>query len=466
MSKIRNMISVLLGLVVLTALAVGLAWLLGPRGALPAQQESPVRTPTPRQVETPTPTVYVEPTAPSEDWPTLTPLPTRGIPTPHGTPVVKPTPLPTPTSTPLPPLPLPPIPEGEPPEELWSILYLPLEDKLAVHGVLVDAQGRRWSDPEVVYDFRKVDFGPDTCLTKLDIAPTGNWLAVGITHFEGARTWLLNLTSQEPRFVSACEGYFSCTVRDWSTDGTAIILARNRGDFNPSDFVIVDVASDATTALHVPDTRLDHPYVKEVAFSPDGRFIAWTIEGYEQSETTQVWLTSGKGEQAQLLTSEAGQIWGLAWHPDSSQVAYSFAVGEQRPSVWLLSVDDRQSVPLVPSPDSFSNPAWAPDGLQVAMTQCAADTMEASTAERECNVSVLDLRSERINQIVSLPGQVYRDISWSPDGESLAFVAASDEDLEAVWLYASRTDKSYPVSGYVRPFSEYGWLQHSFAGER
>jgi WD40 repeat protein len=341
-----------------------------------------------------------------------------------------------------------------------------LEDELAVHGVLVDAQGRRWSDPEVVYDFRKVDSGPDTCLTKLDVAPTGNWLAVGITHFEGARTWLLNLASQEPRFVSACEGYFSCTVRDWSPDGTAIILARNRGDFNPSDFVIVDVASDATTVLHVPDTRLDHPYVKEVAFSPDGRFIAWTIEGYEQSETTQVWLTGGKGEQAQLLTSEVGQIWSLAWHPDGSQVAYSFAVGEQRPSVWLLSVDGRQSVPLVPSPDSFSNPVWSPDGLQVAMTQCVDVPDEATLADQKCNISVLDRRSGLISPAVVHPGRVYWDISWSPDAKLLAFLSASDKELQVVWLFSSETGKSYPVSGYLRPFSEYAWLPFSFAGER
>nr|HID14228.1 hypothetical protein [Anaerolineae bacterium] len=59
----RNLISALVGLLALAGLVLGLAWLLGPQGALPGQQVSPVRTPTP---------LGYEPTAPSEDWPTLT----------------------------------------------------------------------------------------------------------------------------------------------------------------------------------------------------------------------------------------------------------------------------------------------------------------------------------------------------------------------------------------------------------
>jgi len=47
MNKMRNLISVLLGLVALAGLAGGLAWLLGPQGMLQGQQMSPLQTPTP-----------------------------------------------------------------------------------------------------------------------------------------------------------------------------------------------------------------------------------------------------------------------------------------------------------------------------------------------------------------------------------------------------------------------------------
>lgn len=332
----------------------------------------------------------------------------------------------------------------------------------------MDVQGRRWSDPQVVYDFRKIDPGPHTCLTQLDVAPTGDWLAVAVAYLESNQTWLLDLASQEPHLVSACKEYQACVVRDWSQDSRVIILQRSGHYQSPSDrpddFMIVDVASDVATDLRVPDTTFGRFSVRDVAFSPDGRSIAWTIRNQGHDEMTEVWLTDSKGGQARLLTSEAGRIWNPAWSPDGSQIAYSLAVGEQRANVQLLSVESGESVPLVPSPDSFSNSAWSPDGLQVAMTQCADVPDESSLADQKCNISVLDRRTGLITPVVVSPGRVYWDVSWSPDGRLLAFLSASDKDLQAIWLFSSKTDSSHPISGYLRPFSEYVWLPHGFAG--
>ena len=456
----RNLISALVGLLALAGLVLGLAWLLGPQGALPGQQVSPVRTPTP---------LGYEPTAPSEDWPTLTVPPTRVMPTPRGTPVIKPTPPPTPTPTPLPSLPLPPIPEGKPPEDMWSILYLPLEDELTVHGVLVDAQGRRWSDPQVVYDFRKVDPGPHTCLTRLDVAPTGDWLAVAVAYLESNQTWLLDLASQEPHLLSACKEYQACVVRDWSPDGRVIILQRSGHYRSPSDrpddFVIVDVASDVTTDLRVPDTTFDRFSVRDVAFSPDGRSIAWTIRNQGRDEMTQIWLTGSKGEHSQLLTSEVGRVGNLTWHPDGSQIAYHLAMGEQSASIHLISVEGRENVPLSSSPVLGGSPAWSPDGLQIAMTQCDDISDEASLTNRRCNISVLDLRTATITPIMSARHRSW-GASWSPNARLVAFVSYDDKELQAVWLFSLETGESYPVSGYLRPYSEYVWLPYGFAGGR
>jgi hypothetical protein len=468
-NKIRNLISILFGVLALVVLALGLAWLLGSRGALPAQQISPVQTPTPGLTETPTSTRYVEPTAPSEDWPTLTSPPTRGIPTPRGTPMDKGTPIPTQTPTPFPSLPLPPIPEGEPPLDLWSILYLPLEDELAVHGVLVDAQGRRWSDPQVVYDFGRIDPEPHTRLANLAVAPTGDWLAVAVAYLESSKVWLLDLASRELHPVSECEEHQSCVIRDWSSDGRIAILQLSRHYQSPvdrpDDFITVDVAGDVATGLPLPDTTFDRFSVREVILSPDGRSIAWVIRNRDEEEMTEIWLTDSQGGQVRLLASEAGRIWNLAWHPNNSQVAYSLAVGEQRPSVWLLSVKGQESMQLVPSSDSFSNPVWSPEGLQVAMIQCADVPAESSLADQKCNISVLDRRNGLVNPIIVSPGRAYWNVSWSPNGELLAFISANDKDLQAVWLHSSETSSNFPISGYLRPFSEYVWLPYSFVGE-
>jgi dipeptidyl aminopeptidase/acylaminoacyl peptidase len=69
MNKIRSLISTLVGVLALAALAVGLSWLVGPRGPLPGQQVLPPPTPTEESTHrsplpTPTPIVSVPETPP------------------------------------------------------------------------------------------------------------------------------------------------------------------------------------------------------------------------------------------------------------------------------------------------------------------------------------------------------------------------------------------------------------------
>ncbi|MBN2005531.1 MAG: PD40 domain-containing protein [Anaerolineae bacterium] len=405
------------------------------------------------------------PTAPSEDWPTLTPIPTLTPSlTPQGTPVVKPTPLPEATATPLPPLPLTPVSEEKSGGNLWSILYLPLEDELAIHCVLVDVQGQRRSEPQVVYDFRKVDPGSHTFLTNLRVAPTGDRLSVVVSYFESGVVWVLDLESKEAQPVSACDGYQGCAVHDWSADGKSLIMQRYPHRLvSPEDFVVVDVMANTTTTLLIPETTLTYSSVRQVTFSPDGKLIAWIVEGQGQEKTTEVWLTDHKGEQGRLLVSEADRVGKVVWHPDGTQIAYSLTP-EGRPSdIRLLSITGKEATSLLPASEPFANPVWAPDGYRVAMTYCEDVTDKRSFAAQKCAIAVLDRRANAITPRVASPGSMYWGVSWSPDAQMLAFISARDENQQAIWLVPAETGDSYPISEYVKPYSDYGWLPYSFA---
>lgn len=408
------------------------------------------------------------PTAPSENWPTLTPIPTlTPSPTPQGTPVVKPTFLPTATATPLPPLPLTPVSEDKPSDNLWTILYLPLEDELAIHGVLVDAQGQRRSEPQVVYDFRKVDPGPYTSLTNLKVAPTGDRLSVVVSYLESGVVWVLDLESKEAQPVPACNGYQGCYVHDWSSDGKSLIMQRYPHTLvSPEDFVVVDVMAKTTTTLLIPETTLTYSSVRQVTFSTDGKLIAWIVEGQGQEKTTEVWLTDNKGEQGRLLVSEADRVDKVVWHPDGTQIAYSLMLEGRPPDIRLLSVTGKETTSLLPPLETFANPVWASDGYRVALTHCEDVPDKYSFAAQKCRIAVLDRRTNAITLRVVSPGRMYWNVSWSPDAQLLAFFSASEENLQAIWLVAAETGESYPISGYVRPFSDYGWLPYNFAEEQ
>jgi Tol biopolymer transport system component len=400
--------------------------------------ESPVQAPTPQQMLT--------------RLPTLTPFPTWPPEGPSGTPP------PTP--------PWPPVPTGEPPSDVQSILYIPLEQELAVYRVLVDNQGTRWSEPQLAYDLNQVISDPYMRLYNLSAALSGDRLAATVAYLESTKTWILDLASGSAHRLSACQDTVGCAVRDWSPDGETIILGRSRFGADSPDFVTVDLAGDEVAPLPTPPTALIYPSVTEVVFSPDGRAIAWIVKGAaNHDQMTELWLTGSSGEQAKRLVSEKGTIYSLSWHPDSLQLAYSDAPEGQQARAQLLSIESRETTPLLPpSEPSRVNPTWSPDGFRVALTYCEPAPLGTALDARQCSVSVLDRRTDQVSPAVTVSGRGYWDLQWSPDGELLAFISAAQEDLQAVWIFAPQTGNSYPVSSYIRPFSTYAWLPAGLAG--
>jgi Tol biopolymer transport system component len=393
------------------------------------------------------------------------------MPTQQGVQTIKPTPLLAPTSTPLPSLTLPAIPAGEPPAELWSVLYLPLDDALAVHRIQVDVQGRRWSEPEIVYNFKEAvgaDDSPNWGVGNLTADPTGNWLAVVVGYLESGEVWLLNLASQEAHSLSACEGYQLCMIRDWSPNGNVVILQRFPFGDNPSEFLIVDVNTNASIKLPVPKTMLTYSSVFDAIFSPDEHSIVWTLRGAgDRGETTEIWLSDTKGQQAEMLHSEPGLIQDVSVSPNGLYIAYSYAEGRQKEvSVRILSLENKENVSLITSPRSFSNPVWSTDGLEVAVAQCIDATEKISLTDQQCTISLLDHSGRDFTPVGTFSGRVYKEVSWAPGGTRLAFLAAHDiESLQAIWFFSMETGSGYPISRYVKPFSDYVWLPSSALGD-
>lgn len=247
MNKMRNVISTLLGLLAMTALAVGLSWLFGPQGPRPGrqvlptqqvmsiQQVSPLRTPTPR--------MYVEPTAPSEDWPTLTPPPTRVMPTPGPT-VVKP------TITPAPPFPTPaflPTPVGEPPVGLQTIwfTYFPSPDSQPLfQAALVDTKGQRWAQSdrllELVVPRRQPGPDPGPALVDLHASPDSRWLIADIGYV-GSRLVDLSSGKIQPVVTGTYEERWH--FWDWHPGDQRALVSAKEG------FALIDLVSHEYEAL-------------------------------------------------------------------------------------------------------------------------------------------------------------------------------------------------------------------------
>lgn len=445
-----TVIVVMLGVILYRPTMRGIASLISPLatpGSLEDRFEQSDATPTP------------EPTAPSEDWPTLTPPPSNTFETPEGLPRSKSTPTPTATATLLPVVSLPDIQKGELPEDLWSILYIPRDAELSVMGILVDSQGQRWSDPKLFYDFAPlVSKIGGQGIADLMVSPVGDYISVSVTRFLSNQLWLVDMSTQIPTMISACVDYETCQVFDWSNDGTKMVIRRiPKNDTMPMEFVIYDVLNDKYAVLDVFETTLGYanPPVVDVAFTPDGQRMLWITHNREVEGISEIWLTNIDGQQAEMITYQPDEIISVAWHPEGSSVVYRSLNSDRDGGIWQLSLDKREATPFFTTDTSYyyDQPVWSSDGKLIAVSACEKASLEASISESNCFVLVNDHLGNAIETVASSKGQFYSDVEWSPDGRLLMYTVY-ENDLETIWIYSLDTGQSYLMSDYSKVASD------------
>jgi Tol biopolymer transport system component len=472
-NKMHSLISILFGVLALVALALGLAWLLGPQGALPVQQISPVQTPTPGPTGMPTPTSmrYVEPTVPSEDWPTLTSLPTRGIPTPRGTPAVKasPTPVPVPTR---PPLALTPVPEGTPPDDLSSLYYVADADggpELRVVGM--DTQGRRWGESSVVIH-------TDEPLRVLHLSPDEKYLAVEGFGM-GAALYVVERSSGRVWCPLGervkCSGGFV----DWTRDNQLLFQPAteigNPLDVIPGSVLIVDIDTGRYSQLDLP-TSPDgvYSYAHNVSLSPDNSRVAYAVT-YEEKHRriSEIWTMRIDNENKQLVYKVEGVVHALSWSPISEQLIFSYQPGVRPASndpseVWVLNSDGTGARFLV---DNYGEcyPVWSPDGRHIAFVQVDDSALFVSDWRGPgTNVYVADTATGEITRLSAFEERSNTYPTWSPDGKLVAFVSTTlvgEPEVYSpglvyveVWVASVDGSQLYALSGNANWSTRLTWL--------
>ena len=144
-----------------------------------------------------------------------------------------------------------------------------------------------------------------------------------------------------------------------SPDGRSIAVEVE--DVETQHLELLDVARDAWRPL-VPEFRNSN----EPAFSPDGRWIAFSSYGKNQYGIFKVTVEGGPAER---IVSPAGGVFHLGgWSPDGRRLIFA----QQDPEswdLWTVQVDgDPNPRALLKTPDDELNPCISPDGRYVAYT--------------------------------------------------------------------------------------------------
>jgi dipeptidyl aminopeptidase/acylaminoacyl peptidase/CubicO group peptidase (beta-lactamase class C family) len=200
---------------------------------------------------------------------------------------------------------------------------------------------------------------------------------------------------------------------------------------------------------------------EQPALSPDGLEIVYvlrTTDAAEDRNVTALWrVGSGDGDPQQLTAGPADSA--PAWSPDGSAVAFVRAA-EGAAQVWLLPARGGEARSLTELPLGAGRPVWSPDGTRIAFTApvdllaTPGESEEDRTgrghaplvAERldyqadgvgmrrslRMHLHVVEVESGQCRQVTSGDWDA-GDPAWAPDGEQLAFAAATGPNRDLVF---------------------------------
>ncbi|MFZ0336250.1 MAG: S9 family peptidase [Candidatus Acidiferrales bacterium] len=220
---------------------------------------------------------------------------------------------------------------------------------------------------------------------------------------------------------------------------------------------IVPAAGPASAARQY--TRGDKS-VSDIAWSPDGKIIAFTMAGEDEKNGPQVWFMYADGGEPWQVTKHKSGVRGFEFSPDGKTlllVATSApdADAEKRDKLhddavvvdhdfkmaqlWTWNIATGDEKEITKGDFTVSDPRWSPDGSHITFTTNPTPLLDDISLQ---TAWILDVSSGDERKLVDTTGNTHT-ARWSPDGKWIAYL--SDRGMiEQVNLFVVSADGGEP----------------------